>query len=47
MQQAAKSLYLDAFLDTLWLADNLSANTLAAYRRDLQGLADWLQQQAD
>ena len=35
MQQAAKSLYLDAFLDTLWLADNLSANTLAAYRRDL------------
>jgi len=39
MQQAAKSLYLDAFLDTLWLADNLSANTLAAYRRDLLRLA--------
>ena len=43
MQQAATSLYLDAFLDTLWLADNLSANTLAAYRRDLLRLEAALQ----
>ena len=35
---------LDRFVDTLWLEDGLSANTLAAYRRDLQGLADWLGQ---
>jgi integrase/recombinase XerD len=33
---------LDRFLDALWLEDGLSPNTLAAYRRDLQGLADWL-----
>ncbi|MEQ6291473.1 site-specific tyrosine recombinase XerD [Vogesella sp. GCM10023246] len=39
----AASLYLDTFLDTLWLADNLSANTLAAYRRDLQRLEQALQ----
>ena len=35
---------LDRFVDALWLEDGLSANTLAAYRRDLQGLADWLGQ---
>jgi integrase/recombinase XerD len=33
---------LDRFLDALWLEDGLSANTLSAYRRDLQGLADWM-----
>ena len=33
---------LDRFVDALWLEDGLSRNTLAAYRRDLQGLADWL-----
>jgi len=38
----AVSLYLDNFLDTLWLADNLSANTLAAYRRDLTRLEQLL-----
>ena len=27
---------IDAFIDTLWLEDGLSRNTLAAYRRDLQ-----------
>lgn len=30
---------IDRFLDALWLEDGLSKNTLAAYRRDLQGLA--------
>lgn len=33
---------LDRFIDALWLEDGLSANTLAAYRRDLQGLANWM-----
>ncbi|MDD2976027.1 site-specific tyrosine recombinase XerD [Aquabacterium sp.] len=31
----------------LWLEDGLSSNTLAAYRRDLQALSDWLRQQPD
>jgi integrase/recombinase XerD len=30
---------IDAFVDTLWLEDGLSANSLAAYRRDLVALA--------
>lgn len=34
--------HLDAFVDALWLEDGLSRNTLSAYRRDLQGLADWM-----
>ncbi|HET8693495.1 MAG: site-specific tyrosine recombinase XerD [Burkholderiales bacterium] len=38
--------HLDAFLDALWLEDGLSANTLAAYRRDLCGLIQWLLAQA-
>ena len=33
---------VDAFADALWLEDGLSANTLAAYRRDLTLLARWL-----
>ncbi|MFT3856528.1 MAG: site-specific tyrosine recombinase XerD [Aquabacterium sp.] len=37
---------LDRFLDALWLEDGLSANTLSAYRRDLQGLSDWLRTHA-
>ena len=31
-----------AFIDALWLEEGLSANTLAAYRRDLEGLSLWL-----
>ena len=31
------------FIDALWLEEGLSANTLAAYRRDLNLLAQWLQ----
>jgi integrase/recombinase XerD len=38
---------LDHFLDALWLEDGLSGNTLAAYRRDLQALADWMAAHAD
>jgi integrase/recombinase XerD len=37
---------IDRFVDALWLEDGLSGNTLAAYRRDLQGYADWLAGQA-
>jgi len=33
------------FIDALWLEDGLSANTLAAYRRDLEGLATWMADQ--
>ena len=33
---------IDSFLDALWLEDGLAGNTLSAYRRDLQALADWL-----
>ena len=36
---------IDAFADALWLESGLSANTLAAYRRDLALLAQWLQTQ--
>lgn len=34
--------HLDRFLDTLWLENGLSGNTLQAYRRDLDALAGWL-----
>lgn len=33
---------IEAFLDALWMEQGLSANTLAAYRADLKGLARWL-----
>ena len=36
---------IDAFIDSLWLEDGLSKLTLAAYRRDLNGLSAWLQLQ--
>ncbi|HET6786321.1 MAG TPA: site-specific integrase, partial [Aquabacterium sp.] len=39
--------HLDRFIDALWLEDGLSPNTLSAYRRDLQALADWLQIDAE
>jgi len=37
---------IDRFVDAVWLEDGLSANTLAAYRRDLNALAQWLEQGA-
>jgi integrase/recombinase XerD len=37
---------IDRFIDALWLEDGLSANTLAAYRRDLTLYADWLAREA-
>jgi len=33
---------IDAFLDAAWLEDGLAANTLAAYRRDLEAFRSWL-----
>jgi integrase/recombinase XerD len=34
---------LDAFIDSLWLEDGLSRNTLESYRRDLRQFGHWLQ----
>ena len=34
---------IDDFIDSLWLEDGLSDNTLLAYRRDLTGFSDWLE----
>ncbi len=33
---------IDAFIDAVWLEQGLATNTLAAYRRDLSTLAEWL-----
>jgi integrase/recombinase XerD len=33
---------IDRFVDALWIEDGLAANTLAAYRRDLNLYAQWL-----
>lgn len=41
-QNEADAALIERFLDALWLEQGLSDNTLAAYRRDLQGLARWL-----
>jgi integrase/recombinase XerD len=35
---------IDRFIDALWIEDGLSANTLAAYRRDLALYSQWLSQ---
>lgn len=37
---------IDLFIDALWLEEGLSNNSLAAYRRDLQGLANGLRQRS-
>ena len=39
---AAEQALIERFLDALWMERGLSANTLAAYRRDLEGFARWL-----
>ena len=39
---AASAALIDRFADALWIEDGLAANTLAAYRRDLTLLAEWL-----
>lgn len=39
--QPAREEAIDAFIDALWIEDGLAANTLAAYRRDLELYAQW------
>lgn len=39
--------WIDRFVDSLWLQEGLARNTLAAYRKDMELFAIWLQQQAD
>ena len=42
MSASAQDPLLDEFVDSLWLEDGLSRNTLESYRRDLQQFALWL-----
>ena len=37
---------VDAFIDSLWLSDGLSRNTLESYRRDVLQFAQWLAPEA-
>ncbi len=41
----ADGLLLDEFCDALWLEEGLARNSLESYRRDLRGLATWLDQE--
>ncbi|AWK15341.1 site-specific tyrosine recombinase XerD [Candidatus Fukatsuia symbiotica] len=47
MQTQNNSTLIEQFLDALWLERNLSENTLASYRLDLQALTHWLQQHSN
>ncbi|MCX2865793.1 site-specific tyrosine recombinase XerD [Paucibacter sp. PLA-PC-4] len=40
--RSASEAAIARFVEMLWIEDGLAANTLAAYRRDLSLLADWL-----
>lgn len=42
---ASEQSVVESFLDSLWMEQGLSSNTLAAYRNDLAGFGLWLQQQ--
>src|ERR1700751_3964207 len=39
---AADRAAIDGFLERIWSEQGLADNTLASYRRDLEGLARWL-----
>ena len=41
-REVAADALVDTFADAVWLEDGLAPNTLAAYRRDLNGLSTWL-----
>ena len=43
MASTSDDAVIENFLDALWMEKGLSANTLAAYRRDLSGFAHWLE----
>ena len=45
-QLQASQQAIDAFIDAIWLEQGLSANTLAAYRRDLVLYGTWLAEKA-
>ena len=45
MAASASQPLVDRFLDALWIKDGLAANTLAAYRRDLELYAGWLERE--
>lgn len=45
LKPAPVDVNIDRFIDALWLEEGLAANSLAAYRRDLNLLATWLHQQ--
>ena len=43
VDQGGHAAAIDRFIDALWIEDGLAPLTLAAYRRDLQAYAVWLQ----
>ena len=45
MAASASQPLVDRFLDALWIEDGLAANTLAAYRRDLELYSAWLERE--
>ena len=44
LKAASVDVNIDRFIDALWLEEGLAANSLSAYRRDLNLLATWLAQ---
>ena len=42
--KATSEQQLESFIDSIWMERGLSENTLNAYRTDLQGLANWLEE---
>ena len=44
LKAASVDVNIDRFIDALWLEEGLAANSLSAYRRDLNLLATWLSQ---
>lgn len=47
MSTSPDAALIQRFVDALWLEDGLASLTLAAYRRDLAALADWLVAQTE
>ena len=45
MTSAADRAVIDTFLERIWSEQGLADNTLASYRRDLEGLSRWLAKQ--
>jgi integrase/recombinase XerD len=45
LKETASQPLIERFLDALWIEDGLAANTLAAYRRDMELFAAWLERE--